>query len=474
MDSAATEPAGAPEPVGAEASDGIAPPGSGATTPSESAAAAFWRFLVLVGKAIRRNVRRLRAWNRRGGAGASGLATLVETHSLQSAGDATVTVALAGSLFFSVSTDAARSRIGLYLLITMAPFAVVAPILGPLLDRFRRGRRTALAVTMLARALLALIIGHALSSDNPSPTQALTLYPAALGVLVASKAYGIVRSAAVPRLVPEGMTLVQANSRLTLAGVIAPAVAGSVAAAVVAALGHRTELLLGAAVYVMAAVMAWRLPAAADGVDEPAATRKRTTGGLVPVSLVGKEVRDALRSAAALRWLSGFMLFFGAFVVRIHKFPGIAPNICLGALALGIAGGNVLGTTLGPRTASIAARRLAVILLAATAGACVVVAFDYALVTVFAVALVAATAAAVSKLALDATIQRTVSDDVRTSVFARSETTLQLAWVVGGGIGIVLPTRPGIGFTVAAAVLGAALAVALGYHPKRSAPQSEG
>jgi hypothetical protein len=43
------------------------------------------------------------------------------------------------------------------------------------------------------------------------------------------------------------------------------------------------------------------------------------------------------------------------------------------------------------------------------------------------------------KLALDALIQREVPDDVRSSAFARSETVLQVAWVVGGGIGISLP-----------------------------------
>ena len=114
-----------------------------------------------IAKSTRRGFGRLRLWNNRGGAGASGLAALVETHALQSAGDATITVALAGSLFFSVPTHEARSRVALYLLITMAPFAVVAPVLGPLLDRVRHGRRTALAITMLARAALALAIGHA-------------------------------------------------------------------------------------------------------------------------------------------------------------------------------------------------------------------------------------------------------------------------------------------------------------------------
>ena len=40
-------------------------------------------------------------------------------------------VSLAGSLFFNLSIDAARPRIILYLAITMAPFAVVAPLIGP-------------------------------------------------------------------------------------------------------------------------------------------------------------------------------------------------------------------------------------------------------------------------------------------------------------------------------------------------------
>jgi MFS family permease len=435
--------------------------------PPESARVAFWRFLVAIWRAIRDRARRLRQWNRRGGAGSSGLAALIETHALQSAGDATVTVALAGSLFFSVPTHEARSRVALYLLVTMLPFAVVAPILGPLLDRFRRGRRIALAVTMLARAVLALVIGHSLThGDHPSVSQSLTLYPAALGVLVASKAYGIARSAAVPRLVPDGMTLVQANSRLTLAGVIAPAVAGSVAVAVATTLGHRTELFLGAVVYVIAAITTARLPATADGGSEVAGAAM-STGGLVRLDKIGSDVRRPLQSAAALRWLSGFMLLFGAFLVRVHPLGGLSANACLGALAIGIGAGNVLGTTLGPRTATMAASRLSVALLAATTAACVVAIFDFGLVTVFALALVAAAAAAVSKLALDATIQRSVDDEIRTSIFARSETTLQVSWVIGGAVGILLPTNASLGFAVAAAVLAASLAVALGYRPKR-------
>jgi hypothetical protein len=86
---------------------------------------------------------------------------------------------------------------------------------------------------------------------------------------------------------------------------------------------------------------------------------------------------------------------------------------------------------------------------------------------VFTVAVVSSAAMAMSKLSLDSSIQRTVADDIQTSTFARSETTLQLAWVVGAGVGILLPTRPGIGFLIATAVVGASVAVSLGFRPQR-------
>jgi MFS family permease len=415
--------------------------------------------------ATQRGGRRLREWNRRGGAGASGLAGLVETHALQAAGDATITVALAGSLFFSVPTHEARSRVALYLLVTMAPFAVVAPILGPLLDRLRHGRRLALAATMIARAVLAITIAHSLGSHgHTSVTQALTLYPAALGVLVASKAYGVTRSAVVPRLLPPDMTLVQANSRLTLAGVVAPSVAGSLAAAVIKTLGHHVELELGAAIYILAAVTAFRLPRKVDGGS---ARRSRADRAAVRMT---SEIRAALRTAGALRWLSGLLLLFGAFVVRVHPIGGLSATICLGELALGIAAGNVIGTLIGARTASAAGARLSAVLLAATIAVCAYAALAFGIVSVFAVAAVASAAAAVSKLALDATIQRRVDEDIRTSTFARSETVLQLSWVVGGALGIVVPTKPIVGFGLAAVVLAVALAAAITRPGKRESP----
>ena len=63
-------------------------------------------------------------------AGATGLkpgpfARFARMHTLSAAADGLITVALAGSIFFSIEPDAARWRVALYLLLTIAPFAVV-------------------------------------------------------------------------------------------------------------------------------------------------------------------------------------------------------------------------------------------------------------------------------------------------------------------------------------------------------------
>jgi MFS family permease len=430
---------------------------------------AFLQLLLAVVHAIRSAYRRVRTWNQSSGASQSGLARLVEVHALQTAGDAFVTVALAGSLFFSVPTHQARTRVGLYLIVTMAPFALLAPVLGPLLDRFRHGRRFALAATMIARATLALVIGHALAGKDLTTTEALALYPAALGVLVAQKTYSIARSAAVPRMLPAGMTLVAANSRLTLAGVFAPAAAGGVAVALAKASSNLWALRLGALVYVAAAVFALRLPRWADGgADVRRQEGHPALGSVLKLGQVDAEVGGVLRSAAALRWLAGFLLFFGAFVVQEHSIGGMPKTVALAALAVGIGVGNVTGTVIGARTAGIAAPRLNVALLALMAVTTFFTALDFGLLTVFAVAVISAATAAIAKLGLDATIQQRVSEEVRTSTFARSETTLQLSWVVGGAIGILLPTKPFVGFIIATAVLGLALAVAVEFARPRA------
>jgi hypothetical protein len=99
---------------------------------------------------------------------------------------------------------------------------------------------------------------------------------------------------------------------------------------------------------------------------------------------------------------------------------------------------------------------VAVILL--DAAMTIVVAVFYGLVTAVLLGLTAGLAQSLGKLSLDALVQRDVPERIRASAFARSETLLQLSWVIGGFIGIAMPLVPRAGLGVAAAIL---LAVSL-------------
>ena len=118
---------------------------------------------------------------------------LALVHVVMTAGDTLVTVSLAGSLFFSISPEAAKNRVILYLLLTMAPFAVVAPLLGPVIDRSRGARRATVVVSAACRAVVCLIMAVGLKS--------LLLFPEAFTMLVLSKVYLVTKGSLVPLLI---------------------------------------------------------------------------------------------------------------------------------------------------------------------------------------------------------------------------------------------------------------------------------
>ncbi|MBJ6639183.1 MULTISPECIES: MFS transporter [unclassified Streptomyces] len=390
------------------------------------------------------------------GAGESGLGKLIELHAVNGAGDVMITVALASTVFFSVPTDEARGRVALYLAITMAPFTVLAPVIGPLLDRLPHGRRAAMAGAMLARALLALIISGAVASGS------LELYPAALGVLVASKAYGVVRSAVVPRLLPPAFSLVKANSRVTLAGLLATGVAAPIGAGL-HALGDPWPLYGAFVIFVAGTFLSFSLPPKVDSAkgedvallaaDEqhlhgPRRKQQTKRPGL---RTVGPAVTHALAANAALRCLSGFLIFFLAFLLREHPLTGESAAVSLGIVGVSAGAGNALGTAVGAWLKSKAPEIIIVTVVAVALGTAVVAAVFFGAFLVACLAAVAGFAQALAKLSLDALIQRDVPEQVRTSAFARSETLLQMAWVFGGAVGIVMPLNGTLGLAVAAA-----------------------
>ncbi|MEU9730784.1 MFS transporter [Streptomyces sp. NPDC048002] len=404
-------------------------------------------------------VRGIRKATHAHGAGESGLGKLIELHAVNGAGDVMITVALASTVFFSVPTDEARGRVAMYLAITMLPFTLLAPVIGPLLDKVPHGRRAAMACAMLARALLALVLSGAVITGS------IQLYPAALGVLVASKAYGVVRSAVVPRLLPPKFSLVKANSRVTLGGLLATGVAAPIGAGL-QAIGPRWPLYGAFVIFVAGTILSFTLPPKVDsakGEDTAllAADAQHLHGPhLKPVKrpglrTVGIAVTHALGANASLRCLSGFLIFFLAFLLREHPLAGQSAAVSLGIVAVSAGVGNACGTAVGAWLRSRAPEIIIVTVVACVWAAAITAAVLFSAALVACLAAVAGFCQALAKLSLDALIQRDVPELVRTSAFARSETLLQMSWVLGGAIGIVLPLNGVLGMSVAAVIVGA-------------------
>jgi MFS family permease len=401
-------------------------------------------------------VRRVRAASRADGAGDTGLAGLVWVNALHMAGDAMIAVSLAGTLFFAAPADAQRGNVALYLLVTMAPFVLLAPVIGPALDRLQHGRRWAMAASLGGRAALAVLMAS--SFDD------VALYPAALGVLVLSKGFNVLRAAVVPRVLPPAMSLTSANARLSVFGLAAGGVLGGLGAGLAWLLGFSWELGATAAVFTVAAVLAVRLPARVDvsAGEEPANV---FTTAEIPVlgrrRPAGPHVVTALRATAALRGLGGFLTIFSAFLVQATISGGWPATLALGAIAAAAGLGSLGGTAVASRLHTTSPDRLVLVSAGGAAAVTVLAAVFYSFPMAAVVAGVSAVANALGKAALDAIIQREVPDAQRASAFARSETVLQLAWVAGGVLAISLPATGWLGFTVAAALLVLAVALTL-------------
>ena len=384
------------------------------------------------------------------GAGESGLSRLIELHAFNAAGDAAVAISLAGTLFFQVPTGEARLQVAQFLGLTMLPFAIVAPLVGPFLDRFSHGRRWAIGATMALRAFLCWVLADAVVTGS------VALFPAALGCLVASKAYGVTRAAAVPRLLPRRLTLVKANSRISLAGVAGAALSAPLAV-LASTFGPEWSLRYAFAVFVGATVLAILLPPRVDSAagEEQLALGSVAGGARRRRAPVPAPVVFALRCNMGLRLLSGFLTMFMAFLLREEPFPGWEdrPELLLG-LVIGAAGfGSTVGIALGSLLRTVKPEVTVVVTLLADAAMAVVVAAFYGLPTAVLLGVTAGLSQSLGKLSLDALVQREVPERIRTSAFARAETVLQLAWVVGGFIGIVMPLEPRLGLGVAAAIL---------------------
>jgi hypothetical protein len=261
---------------------------------------------------------------------ASPFSKLALAHAIGVCGDIFVTVALADSIFFSVGTDAtaARSKVLLYLVFTMAPFAVVAPVMGPFIDRTRGGRRLLFMGSCAGRAVLCLFMAANLKG--------IALYPLAFGSLVLSKGQNIAKSALVPAVVDDESELVRANSRLQLISVLAGTVGAAVAAAFLKTIGGAWVLRAAMFVFAGATVAAARIPRARQ-VSQPETSEQRR-------ELQASSIVVAGTAMGLLRGVVGFMTFFVGFLLKKQGEPAWVYGLVMSMSATG----NGIGVLLAP------------------------------------------------------------------------------------------------------------------------------
>ena len=362
------------------------------------------------------------------------LARLTVAHCVHSAGEAFFTVSMAGSIFFSVSADAARPRVLLFLVVTLAPFLVMAPLVGPLVDRVRGGLATTMVTTFVLRAVLALMLAQNLRT--------LLLFPLAFGVLVSAKTYTVARNALVPSLVDDQQDLVSANSRLSRTATFASAVAAAVAIALYTTTSGVWSLRVGAVVYLSGAFVAWRVRSVARPI-EPV-----ETSGLL--ELIRPDVSGAVWDMMVLRAALGFALFQFGFSLRTDGEPAWV----LGAVIFANGFGGFMGTVTAPiLRRHLSERSMFTAALVAPAVATLIAGLVFDRVTLVGSIFVLGLSVSVGRRALDATIQTQAPHARRGQVYASLETRLELAWVVAACLAVALRVASWIGVLALASFL---------------------
>jgi len=415
---------------------------------------------------------------------------LALVHSVFSTGTTLVTISLAGTLFFTISPEAAKGKVVLYLLLTITPFAVVAPALSPLLDRGSYARRASMAVASVGSAVLVLLMA--------ADIRGLLLFPEAFGVLVLSKLYLVAKAALVPSMTETEDDLASANAKLAVLATLAGFVASPVAVGLLQ-LGAPWVLRLGFVVFLLGGFAALRLPKSGDAVlakppsaspdgqpilgpqvpakgrairptgrslDERPATsdserrvrinvaRERQRLGL---PLYAPEVVLSLAAMSVIRGSVGFLTFFLAFALRhLH-----AATWWFGFVLLTSAIGSLLGSLLVPvmrRYLSEQQLILYSLVLSALFGVIAAVWGSLWAQPLLTLAIGFATTAA--KPSFYSIAQRHVPPALLGRAFARFETQLQLVWVLCALLAVV------VGFSLQAGdvLIGVTCAVAAGFH----------
>ena len=372
--------------------------------------------------------------------GRGAVVPLAIAHGLGAAGDAFVSVSLAGSLFFSVSPDASRQQVLLYLLITMAPLAVLSPLVGPAVDRFRRSQRFVAAVFFVSRGVFCLVLALTLLQ--------VAFYPIVLLLLIASKASGIVKQTLVQTLVDDPEEFVATNARLARFASITAALGVAAASGVFAAGGAEWSLRVGAVLFAFAGLAVLQ-------------ARSQSTAEITPddVEYAETHLPTVVLSSIgllAIRAAVGFFIFTLAFTLRRSSESALIYGLAAASYGIGAFVGHTVATVLRRWFSEEQLIGISLALPAAfTAVGILGASVPFLIVTSSLVGL----STTLGRNAFDGLLQRRAPEALLGRAGARYETRFQLAWVFGGVLATPISLPVEVSMTVLTAIYVPALVV---------------
>jgi MFS family permease len=372
--------------------------------------------------------------------GRGAVVPLAIAQGLAATGDAFVSVSLAGSLFFNVSPNASRQQVLLYLLVTMAPLAVLSPLVGPAVDRFRRSQRFVAAGFFVSRGVFCLILAVTLLQ--------VAFYPVVLLLLIASKASGIVKQTLVQTLVDDPEELVATNARLARFSSVTAALGVVAASGVFATAGAEWSLRLAAVLFALAGAAVLRArPQSMAALTPDDVEYAETHLPTVVVSSIGM---------LAIRAAVGFFIFTLAFTLRRSSEPALIYGLAAAAYGIGAFLGHTAATVLRRWFTEEQLIGLSLALPAAfTAIGILGASVPLLIVTSGLVGL----STTLGRNAFDGLLQRRAPEALLGRAGARYETRFQLAWVFGGVLATPISLPVEVSMTVLTAIYVPALVV---------------
>ena len=400
-----------------------------------------------------------------------GFRRLLGVRLLSQGADGVYQVALATYVVFSPEKQTSAASIASAMAVLLLPYSLVGPFAGVLLDRWRR--RQVLLYGNLLRTALACVTAVLMLSHVPD----WLFYASALCVTAVNRFVLAGLSAALPRVVDPDR-LVMANALSPTAGTLAATAGGGLAFVVrlVASDSDAAVVLLGAALYLCAALASLRMAPELLGPDEELvqpSLRTALTGtarGLVAgvrhlAEPARREAAWALLSMTLMRFCYGALTVMVLMLCRYAWSSGSDGGLALLGLAVGISGAGFFVAAvvtpwavgrLGPGGWIVACAAAAAVLEPALG-----LPFDAA--PMLAAAFVLGLTTQGAKIATDTIVQSSVDDGYRGRIFSVYDVLFNVAFVGAAAVAALMlpPDGRSAALVVTLATVYAAIAAAM-------------